>query len=125
MGVLRPEDMNAAFARALNSGDIEQLVSLYEPDAILAPMPGQRAVGLDAIRAALEGLLGVNGQMEAKNNYCMRAGDIAMLQGEWVLRLTGPDGEPAEQRSRTAEVVRRQTDGTWLYVIDHPFVNDD
>jgi uncharacterized protein (TIGR02246 family) len=124
MKVMRPENMNAAFAEALNSGDIEKLVGLYEPDAILAPAPGQRAVGREAIRAALEGLLALRGRMESRNNYCMRSGDIALLQGEWVLRFTGPDHQPVEQRSRTAEVVRKQPDGSWLYVVDHPYIDD-
>jgi hypothetical protein len=30
-----------------------------------------------------------------------------------------PDGSPAELGATTAEVARRQPDGTWLYVIDN------
>jgi len=30
-----------------------------------------------------------------------------------------------EMGSRTAEVVRKQPDGTWLYILDHVFANDD
>lgn len=37
--------MNKAFADAYNSGKVERLLELYEPNAILAPQPGERAVG--------------------------------------------------------------------------------
>ena len=117
--------MNAAFAEAYNSGEIEQLLAFYEPDALLAPLPGRRARGEAAIREALAGLLALKGRMTSANNYCMQVGDLALLQGEWHLSGTGSDGEPIEQRSRTAELVRRQPDGSWLYLIDHPYADDD
>ncbi len=122
--VHEPEDMNAAFAAAYNSGDIEQLLALYEPDAILAPQPGLRAVGLEAIREALLGLLALGGTMRSENLYCLRSGDIALLQGSWTLSTANREGEPVELASRTAEVVRRQPDGSWLYVADHAFGSD-
>ena len=124
MSVQRPEEMNPAFAAAVNSGDIENLLALYEPDALLAARPGERARGANEIRAALEGLLALGGTMESRNVYCMQVEDIALLQGEWRLVTTAPDATPLELTSRTAEVVRRQPDGSWLYVVDHAFAND-
>ncbi|WP_437605424.1 hypothetical protein WMF20_30435 [Sorangium sp. So ce834] len=54
----------------------------------------------------------------------MQAGDIAPLQGEWSLSFVGPDGEEVTETARSAEVVRRQLDGTWRYLIDHPAGDD-
>lgn len=122
--VTDPQRMNAAFAAAFNAGDIEDLMALYEPNAVLAPQPGQRAVGLAAIREALLGFLSLKGKMQSENIYCMRAGDIALLQASWTLSAIGADGKPFELSSRTAEVVRQQPDGSWLYVVDHAFAND-
>ncbi len=34
---------------------------------------------------------------------------------------TDDDGNPVELHGSTAEVARRQPDGTWKYVFDHPF----
>jgi ketosteroid isomerase-like protein len=116
--------MNLAFAAAVSSGDIEQVLALYEPDALLAPRPGERARGLVEIGGALEELLALGGTMESRNVYCMQVGELALLQGEWRLTGTAPDGSALELTSRTAEVVRRQRDGSWLYVIDHAFGTD-
>ena len=86
--------MNAAFAAAVSSGDVEQLLALYEPDALLAPQPGLRARGTTELRAALGELLTLGGTMESRNVYCMRVDDLALLQGEWRLVGTAPDGSP-------------------------------
>ena len=44
-------------------------------------------------------------------------GDLALTHTRW--RLDIPDGEPME--AVTAEIVRRQPDGTWKYAIDNPW----
>lgn len=125
MAVMRPEDMNGAFAEAVNSGDVERVLALYEPEALLAPRPGERASGIEEIRTALDELLTLGGTMTSRNLWCMQVGELALLQGEWHLRGTAPDGSPLQLSSRTSEVVRRQPDGSWLYVIDHAFGTDD
>lgn len=124
MAVRRPEEMNGAFAEAVSSGDLERVLALYEPEALLAPRPGERARGLVEIRSALGELLSLGGVMESRNVWCMQVDELALLQGEWRLSGTAPDGSPVELSSRTAEVVRRQPDGSWLYVIDHAFGGD-
>jgi ketosteroid isomerase-like protein len=122
--VTKPEDMNAAFAEAVNSGEIERLLALYEPDALLAPRPGERARGEPEIGQALSDLLALEGRMTSTNIYCMQVDDLALLQGDWRFSATAPDGTPIELAGRSAEVVRRQGDGSWRYVIDHPFGSD-
>lgn len=124
MKVNNPQDMNEAFTEAFNSGEIAQLMQLYEDDAILAPTPGQRAVGKQAIREGFGTLMALKAKIFVKNNYCMRSGNIALLQGEWKLSFIDQSGEKVEQAAKSAEVVRQQADGSWLYIIDHPYFND-
>lgn len=47
-------------------------------------------------------------------------GGIALTTSKWVLEGTGPDGKPVKIEGQSAEVSRRQPDGTWLFVIDNP-----
>jgi len=44
-------------------------------------------------------------------------GDIALLSNRWTSTIG--DDEPS---AVTAEVARRQSDGTWKYIIDNPDV---
>lgn len=119
MPVYNPADMNAAFADAFNSGRIDDLVALYEPAAILVPTPGRTVEGIDAIRSALEQLLAIKGHMRSDNQYALVRGDIALLRAKVHLVGTAPDGQRIEINNHTTEVVRRQPDGRWLYIIDH------
>lgn len=121
MKVHDPQKMHAAFAEAFNAGKIEDLIALYEPDALLVPQPGQQVTGLSAIREALVVFLDLKGRMQIETLSCFQTGDLALLQASWRLVATGPDNQPIEFFSHTAEVVRKQTDGSWLYVLDNAF----
>ena len=120
-----PAEAHTLFQKAFNAGDLQGLVALYEPDAILIPQPGSEPVqGIQAIRSTLEGFLALRGKIELETKHVVRYGDIALLRGAWRLRGTGPDGKPVEMAHGSAEVVRRQADRSWRYIIDHPFGSD-
>ena len=47
---MEPEDLGRFFLERANAGDIEGLVALYEPEAVLAFPPGRLAAGHEEIR---------------------------------------------------------------------------
>ena len=47
--------------------------------------------------------------------------DLAVLYNDWSASAKGPDGAPFEMAGKAIEVVRRQPDGSWLFVVDDPF----
>lgn len=112
-----PQRMNEAFARAFNTRKIDNLLELYEPEAVLVTDgSGGSCIGLPAIAPELAKLLEAPGSMTSHNNFCLVHGDLALLRADWKLR--GEDGGVIASGS-SAEVVRKQADGRWLYVIDH------
>ena len=120
MPATEPEQMHGLFEQAFNAGDIDALMALYEPDAVLMPQPGAVVEGADAIREALRWFLDRGGQITLDTTLVVRVGDLAYLSNRWSLAGgTMPDGSPAALGATTAEVARRQPDGTWLYVIDN------
>jgi uncharacterized protein (TIGR02246 family) len=120
MPATQPEQMHGLFEQAFNAGDIDALMALYEPDAALVPQPGAVAEGTAAIRDALRWFLDRNGRIALDTKLVLQVGDLAYLANRWSLTGgTMPDGSPAELGATTAEVARRQPDGSWLYVIDN------
>ncbi|WP_067168795.1 YybH family protein [Microtetraspora niveoalba] len=106
---VQPEDLSRFVVERLNAGDVEGLVALYEPDAVLALPDGQVATGSQEIRRAYEHLVtGKPTFTPGRQQPTLRNGDLALTS----VRL--PDG------GFTVEVARRQDDGTWLWVIDQP-----
>lgn len=117
MIVTEPEKMNEAFAQAFNSRRTENLLALYEPSGILLTDAGGRQYqGAAEIAPPLQELLKVPGTMVSCNRFCVVHGDLALLRADWT--LINDDGATVAEGS-SAELVRRQTDGRWLYVIDH------
>jgi ketosteroid isomerase-like protein len=119
MGVTDPERVIDQFVKYFNSRDLESILAeLYEEDAVLLPGPGAPTVtGTDEIRPALKGFVDMGGTMSVLGATAMRNGDIALTHSKW--RLEVPGGGPME--GTTAEVVRRQSDGSWKYILDNPF----
>jgi ketosteroid isomerase-like protein len=106
---LRPEDLGLFFLERANAGDVEGLVALYEPEAVLAVSPGRLATGHEEIRAAYAGLLAGRPVFSSEGQYpVIRRGDLALTS----TRLPGGGA--------TVEVARLQPDGTWRWVIDQP-----
>ena len=124
MPVRTPEEMHPAFTEAFNARDLDALLILYEEGAALAPQPGIVVTGPAAIREALGGFLSLNGPIAMTTKTIIPTGNLALLHAEWTLNGTGPDSTPIALVARSSEVIRRQADGTWRYVIDNPYSVD-
>lgn len=117
MTVTDPPRMNEAFARAFNSRSLDGLLALYEPGAVLRVDGSDRDLaGRDEIADALRTLLQAPGRMTSTNSFCIVQGDLALLRADWEI---AEDGGRVVASGSSAELVRRQPDGAWLYVIDH------
>lgn len=119
MPATTPEQIHRLFQDAFNAGDIDRLMMLYEPDSVLVPQPRSVVQGSQQVRAALEGYLALRGRITLDTKLVLTVGDLAYLSNTWSLTGTGPDGNPLTLGATTAEVARRQADGTWRYVIDN------
>jgi uncharacterized protein (TIGR02246 family) len=116
-----PEQLHVRFQQAFNAHDLDSVVALYEPNAVLISSNGQ-AQGLDAIREAYRGYFAMRPRIELQTLGVHRAGELALLHGHWLMHGTAPDGAPVHLEGRNTETVRLQQDGRWLFVIDNPSV---
>ena len=109
-------DIHPSVEAGVNNQDLDGLMALYAPDATMVLPDGSTVTGTEAIREQWAGLLSMGGQMTLRSRYAIEVGDLAILSNEWT--YTAGDQTVG---ATTAEVARRQPDGSWLYVIDHPF----
>jgi uncharacterized protein (TIGR02246 family) len=121
MAARNPEDLDRLFAGALNTGNIEELMTLYEPRASLMPAPGKIVSGADAIRDALQDFLDGKPKMSLSPRVVAKTADLALTTSKWELTMTGPDGKPTQMSGQSVEVSRRGADGNWRFAIDLPF----
>jgi uncharacterized protein (TIGR02246 family) len=119
-----PERLHRSFQDAFNRHDLDSIVELYEPGAVLARFDGP-VQGREAIREAYRGILAMRPTIDVQTLGVYRAGDVAMLHGKWVLQQPGPDGGQICREGRNTETARLQPDGRWLFVIDNPYGPQD
>jgi uncharacterized protein (TIGR02246 family) len=117
----KPEELDELFVQALNSGDLDALIALYEPEASFNPEPGQVVTGTQAIREAAQGFLAMNPTLTLETKTLNQTSDLALTTANWHLTGLGPNDTTVDMRGQSVEVSRRQPDGTWRFVIDNPF----
>ena len=119
-----PEQVLASIVAGINSGNLESLMPLYESEAAFATQPGSLAHGASGIGEALSGFISMKGKLDLEVIRVREVDDLALVIGVWSFDGTGPEGEPVRLEAKNADVLRRQSDGTWRFVIDNPWGTD-
>lgn len=120
----KPEGVLDSIVEGINNGNLDALMTLYEPDACFASQPGELAKGLDGVRQSLRNFIDLKGKLDLKVKRVLQTSDLALVTTEWSFSGTGPDGNPVSISSKSADVLRKQADGTWRFVIDNPWGTD-
>ena len=120
MPAYSPADIHALFEQAFNRSDVDAIAALYEPGAVLI-VDGHQVVGREGIRNAFETLVAGRGRMTLETHAVVETHlGLAVLHGGWVIEAPTAAGSEVATRGLSTEVVRKQPDGTWLFVIDSP-----
>lgn len=104
-----PQELAQLIVARANAGDVDGMVALYAPDAILATGGTTVARGTAEIHAFWAKIVAEGRHFDlGRQQPALRSGDLALTS------TRHPDGRT------TAEVARLQPDGSWLWVIDQP-----
>jgi ketosteroid isomerase-like protein len=102
-----PQELERFLVARQQAGDIEGMVALFEPDALIHAYDGRVIHGHDEMRSYYREIAA------AGRVFAMGEQQPAMINGDLALTSTR-----STNGSVTAEVARRQPDGTWLWIID-------
>jgi uncharacterized protein (TIGR02246 family) len=119
-----PEQVLKSIVAGINTGNLDDLMLLYEAEAAFAGQPGSLNHGLPAVREALAGFTAMKGTLDLRVTRVLEVSDLALVTTVWSFTGTGPNGEPVKLAAKSADVLRRQTDGSWRLVIDNPWGTD-
>jgi len=106
---------------AINHGDLDAAVALYEKDAVLVAQPGKTARGSEELRRALEGFIAMKASLRSEAQQVIECGNLALHLSRWSLRGTDPAGKAVTMGGQSTNILRRQSDGRWLIALDNPW----
>lgn len=117
------KDIHRRFQVAFNERNLEALVAMYEPDAVFVNPDGTVLHGHEQIRNMYRQILATDFIIRLTTAGLWLGTDgVALMHAEWTLTSLGPDHQKLEQHGTSAEVLRQQTNGSWLYAVDNPMV---
>lgn len=108
-------DLIGMFSKCFSAGDVDGLLELYEDDAVFPNHHGTFK-GAGQIRSVLQGYVDSGASIAFARQVAFETGDLALVQNGWTLTTSSGD----QVTGVSVEVARKQSDGTWKYVIDSP-----
>ena len=114
MGANGPESVSSQLEALLRKGDLEGLLKLYENEAVFADFDGT-AVGLAEVRSAHQKFIDSGLVLTLNDSVVFEVDDIALVHWSWTV----DNGDGTSMEGASAEVLRRQADGSWKFIIDN------
>ncbi|MCX5554561.1 nuclear transport factor 2 family protein [Streptomyces sp. NBC_00038] len=114
-----PSQLPPAFEKAMNSGNLDEVMSLFAPGAVMRTVTGETVTG-QALRDYTAGSIAGNAQLSNGPSRIVAGADTALISEEWTLEVTTPDGNRQKATGTTANVASRGQDGTWRMAILNP-----
>lgn len=121
---MTPEEVLNSVTEGINVGNLDSLMTLYEPLACFASQPGKLAETPEGIRESLRNFIDMKGKLNLSVKRVLKANDLALVITLWSFSGTGTDRKPVHMTAKSADVLRQQPDGTWRFVIDNPWGTD-
>ena len=110
-----PEEICCLFQQYMAEGDIDSLLSVYDPEAVFLNQSGEVKKG-EGLRQELVPFAAKRATFDLNIKQVIQSGDIALMHTEW--KVSAP---PQQVSVYAIEVARRQPDGTWRWLIGDPF----
>jgi uncharacterized protein (TIGR02246 family) len=115
---MSPEKVAAAFAAAINAGDVSAALDLWSEQAMIVRPDGEAVRGRAAVEGVLQTLIGNGTSVEIDVQRIYEAADVAVALGTLKVS-TAAQGLLAEASS--VVVYARAPDGSWRVAIDAPW----
>ena len=110
----------SAFDQALNAGDLEGLLSLYDERATIRTADSRVEQGHAAIRIEMNALIASKATLVNTTRHTFESGDTALIVVDWELGFSTPDGQRIERRGTATNVLRKDPEQGWRLLVANP-----
>lgn len=117
-----PEQSARYFQHCIRSGDVSGALTCFDVDAVYVTEAGKFVQDRAAVRAALAPVARMKPDLQANRSaLLMTRYDIASWVDEWTLKATLPNGDKLDLAGVSSDVLKRQSNGVWTYLVDNPY----
>ena len=109
-------DLHRQYEEALNAADLDTMANLFDPQAQMHLPDGAVVIGRAAIREVYAALFAQSTSIRLTTRFATEVADLALLSCSWEAVSGGQ-----RMAAITAEVAKRQPDGSWAFLIDNPW----
>jgi ketosteroid isomerase-like protein len=107
--------------QAHNMSDLDGMMALCEPEVCQLPGPAA-ASGTDAVRESYRAILESKPRMELGHGGGDGCGaDLCLVLFRWTSTASLPGGTSKTFSGLATDIVRQQSDGRWLLVLDNSY----
>jgi uncharacterized protein (TIGR02246 family) len=114
-------DLDARWAKAAATKDVEQTIAFYSDDAIVLPPNAASAATKEAIRNVWKDMFASPSLVitwQPTRVQVGKSGEMAWVRGTYELTMNDASGKPIDDRGKYLEVWEKQTDGNWKCAAD-------
>jgi ketosteroid isomerase-like protein len=110
-----PEEICSLFKQFMAEGDVDGLLSVYDPEVVFLNEAGAVVKGKQEMKQQLAPFASARARFDFQVKQIIQSGDIALMHTMWNI------SSPRRLSTYAIEVARRQPDGTWCWLISDPF----
>ncbi|WP_194891196.1 YybH family protein [Catenulispora pinisilvae] len=118
--VFDPARLPFVYEEVLNAGDVEAVLSLFQPEATMRTVTGDIITGEEALREETIRTIAMKAHLTNTERHAFVGAGTALLHVDWSLSATLPDGTGINPTGTTTAVASRSADGTWRFAVLNP-----
>jgi ketosteroid isomerase-like protein len=114
-------DLDAKWAKAAGTKDVEQTIAFYSDNAVVFPPNATSATTKDAIRNSWKEMFATPGFVltwQPTKVQVGKSGGMAWVSGTYESTMNDASGKPINDRGKYLEVWEKQADGNWKCAAD-------
>ena len=120
-----PNKGHEIYTKALNEKNLNVLLDIYADDAVIVTPGGEIVQGENGIRQLLVDTIKTIDTITLTTVFRINYIDTVVFRSKYRAVFNTPDGKKIVQDTSGIEVMRKQNDGTWLFVADHHYGGAD
>ncbi|WGQ09138.1 hypothetical protein QG516_21740 [Pedobacter gandavensis] len=111
----------AFFRNCLKNRDVKGAMSCFDPEGVYIDRDGKEISERTQVEKAMQYLCALGPEIKGAKPHVTTIGNLSLWLDEWEMIGKTPDNQIVKMNGHTACMMKRNTEGIWLWLVDNPF----